>query len=1119
VPAEPYRGIEPFRYEDHAIFFARDEETRLLANLVVVYRGVFLYGASGNGKSSLVNAGLLPQVRRLGFEAVRVRVQPQAGQELVVDELAIPDDDGEVMPFLFATGEAVASRVVLSVAEFEERLLAASAEHRPLIIFDQFEEILTLFDDAGGVASKLELTMMIGRLLRGSLPVKLLFAFREDYLAGIAQLLLEHPELVDRKLRLGPPAAADLAKIIRGPFEAFPGGFERELDEELAASLSKELAQRFGTGDVSLSEVQTVCLRLWRSPDPARLLADRKVQGLLEDELGEALDAFTPDVRAAAVAVLSEMVTSSGTRNVISAEDLRVRVRHADDQIPVKLIDEALERLESTAKLIRRERRRDVDLYEIISEFLVPWISERREEALLEKQHRRDELRREQERARDRRRLRIFGAIAMALLVVVAIVAALAVSATKARDEAESRTVDANSLALAGSAAEPLTSRPDISLGIAFEAYRLRQRPATSFAVRQSLLAARRSGLRGVLAADGGFLNDLAISPDGKVIAAASSVRKSNTVLLWNAATRARIGQLEGPRGRISAVAFSPDSRTLAAAGTDGMVRLWDVGTRALRASHRAGVGAINDVAFSPDGRSIAVAGYHGASLGRISAKATFKLLGGSRSTTAVDVAFSPDGRHLVSAGFDGLTAWNPAKIRDRGTLFGPGGLNSANFSPDGKRIVTAGTDGNIRVWAYDSGAQIGGAFTGHEGAAKDATFSADGKLVASAGHDGTVRIWDAANGTQLALLRGHIDDVSSVAFSPDGKLLVSAGELDSTVRLWNPATRTRQGVLKPDGDDPFDIAYSADGRTLAAVSVKSTSMWNPQMPARRRSLAPGTLMSAIAFKPGANVVAAASYLDGTIRLWNVATNEQIGTLASSAKSLDEVAFSRDGKTVAAAGEDGTVYLWRPPARKPFGRLRFGTQVTGIAFSPDGRTLAVAGAREAAALYDVAGLTRKGSLIGHSNYLSAIAFSPDGKLVATASSDRTVRLWDPSTLKQVGLLSGHTDAVRAVAFSPDGTIVASAGDDATVRLWDPQTSRSLGRLDGHSKAVNSVAFSPDGQTIASASADDTVRLWKEILWRDLRELRSTVCDALLTGISRADWVQHARDIPYRRSCP
>jgi hypothetical protein len=365
---------------------------------VAVYRGVFLYGDSGNGKSSLVNAGLLPQARRLGFEPVGVRVQPRAGEELVIEPIEVSDDGAELLPSpLVPEAERGAARVVLSIAEFEEQVRAASQEHRPLLVFDHFEEILTLFEDD---AARTAVAAMIVRLLGEPLPVKLLFAFREDYLGRVKQLLGARPELIDQALRLGPPSNDALETIIRGPFERFPGHFERELDPELTRRLRAALTERFGTGDVSLSEVQTVCLRLWESADPGALLAARGVQGVLEDELGEALNAFSPELRAAAVALLGEMVTATGTRNFISAEDLRQRIREEDEQIAPALLDEALGRLAQESRLVRRERRRDLYLYEITSEFLVPWISQWREELRLV---------RERERRERRRLVRILG--------------------------------------------------------------------------------------------------------------------------------------------------------------------------------------------------------------------------------------------------------------------------------------------------------------------------------------------------------------------------------------------------------------------------------------------------------------------------------------------------------------------------------------------------------------------------------------------------------------------------------------------------------------------------------------------------------------------------------------
>jgi hypothetical protein len=260
-----------------------------------------------------------------------VRVQPRADEELVVERIVIEEDREVFLPSLFAPEDDAPPRTVLSTAAFDERLRAGCDSCRPLLIFDQFEELVTLFEDAGERELQQRIAESLVALVRDEvLPVKVLFAFREDYLARVKQLLGAVPELVDQALRLSPPHAAELTTIIRGPFERYPGQFEPELTSELAERLRERLAQRFGTGEVSLSEVQTVCLRLWQSADPAALLDEKGVQGLLEDYLGEELEAFPPDLKYPAVALLGQMVTAQGTRNVISAESLVERVREED---------------------------------------------------------------------------------------------------------------------------------------------------------------------------------------------------------------------------------------------------------------------------------------------------------------------------------------------------------------------------------------------------------------------------------------------------------------------------------------------------------------------------------------------------------------------------------------------------------------------------------------------------------------------------------------------------------------------------------------------------------------------------------------------------------------------
>ena len=383
IPEAPYRGLEPFRYADAPIFFARTREVSKLLRYVTIYRGVLFYGDSGAGKSSLINAGLIPELVEEGFTPDRIRVQAVENEELIIERISrTASGQPSYLPSNFADDAETAPTKSLSVKDLKKSLEALPADKMPFLIFDQFEEIVTLFEEAR-VGKKLEeslklqdsiLDVLVDLIGDPGLKVKLLFVFREDYLAKLHKFLNRCPDLTDQFMRLTPPAndALVLDDIIGKPFQTFSGKFGNEFSEELIKNLKAQLKDRSEATTLNLSEVQVACLKLWQADAPEALLERRKVEGLLEDYLNESLGNLPKDLSEASIALLRRMVTSSGTRNVISEDDLIVSVKK--EGFTEEKIKNSLNALTNQTKLVRRERRHDTFFYQIVSEFLVPWI-------------------------------------------------------------------------------------------------------------------------------------------------------------------------------------------------------------------------------------------------------------------------------------------------------------------------------------------------------------------------------------------------------------------------------------------------------------------------------------------------------------------------------------------------------------------------------------------------------------------------------------------------------------------------------------------------------------------------------------------------------------------------
>lgn len=478
-------------------------------------------------------------------------------------------------------------------------------------------------------------------------------------------------------------------------------------------------------------------------------------------------------------------------------------------------------------------------------------------------------------------------------------------------------------------------------------------------------------------------------------------------------------------RDLITAVAFTPDGRTLITASHDKTVLLHDVATgRATVIAQHAD--RVTSVDVSADGRFVASAGYDG--VVRVYDQVTKNSRELREHAGAVKyIAFSPTGDRLASVSSDGTVGfWNASTLKgirqaaqaDR-DLFGA-------FSPDGTSFVSGSHGGALKIWRADG--TMDRVLTGHQGPVKSAAWTPNGKMIVSGGQDGTVRSWSVKDGKEKVIFSDP-SAVQALALSHDGTKLAIA-TMDGKVRLGaldNPSFR----VVGVHAERVSAVMFSRDGRYLASCGWdKTIRLVDLDSNANAVLLGHADIVDALAFDQNGTELASGSW-DKTVRLWKLPLRDMSRVLSGHSVGVHAVAFSPDGKQLASAGHDDTVRLWA-----------------------DGRQQKV--------------------FQGHTDHVYRVVFSPDGRLIASSSDDQTVRLW-PVDGSAPRVLQGHAADVEELAFSPDGTLLASASEDHTVRIWP--IAGGAPRVLLHPRDVTALAFDRTGGHLATAARDGAVRIW------------------------------------------
>jgi WD40 repeat protein len=248
-----------------------------------------------------------------------------------------------------------------------------------------------------------------------------------------------------------------------------------------------------------------------------------------------------------------------------------------------------------------------------------------------------------------------------------------------------------------------------------------------------------------------------------------------------------------------------------------------------------------------------------------------------------------------------------------------------------------------------------------------------------------------------------------------------------------------------PAGEDPLsdtDIAkikqWIDAGASGPAPNEASHPVPNPSTPTILPEVSLVSPVSSLKVSPDGSLLAVGGYRE--VRLLDPISGKLLGTLSGHADYVRSIAFSPDGRMLAAAGgapqTKGEIKIWDTQSQQLLKNLR-----------------------------------------GHNDCIYSVAWSNDGKLIATGSYDRMVKLWDATTGKELRNLQDHIDAVFSVSFSPGGKLLASASQDRTVKIWDIATGKRLFTLSDASDGLTSVAYSPTGDRVAAVGYDKTIYVW------------------------------------------
>jgi WD40 repeat protein len=1141
IRKSPYVGLVPYSEEDTLFFFGREREREVIAGNLLASRFTVFYGPSGVGKSSVLRAGVVPDLRKLARGSAQELGHPEfvvaaldSWRDNPTARLAQHVDEAltDALPGTSLTQTPPGTRL-------SEFLRARTHECNVdlLIILDQFEEYFLYHEGEEGEGA---LATELPRATEDPhLRVNFLVSIRDDALSKIDVFKGRISNLFNNYLRIEHLDRKAAKDAIERPVKRFNEMNKEQPPVAVEEKLVDALLDQVRTGNVVLGEggVGTHSSSVVRSPEADRVetpylqlvlerLWDEEMRAgkralrldTLNTELGGAkrivqnhletvMATLGDEEKNAAARVFQHLVTRSGTKIAYPVLDLA-----GEAGLDQALLGDVLEKLSRRDVRVLRQvgpapgspHEARFERYEIFHDVLASAILAWRTDYLHAKE--REEAQRnaareaaehakqaaqnrELELAREKAALKTASArlsrrLAVALGVAAVVAAIAAGFALKERSEARTQAGLATSRELANIA--NTTVDDELRMQLAIEAVRA-SRTSEAVDALQRALQEHRVVLN--IAAHAGPVLSVLLTPDrGRLITTGA---QDSTIKIWDRSSGQNLATVKVDGGSL-ALSVSPDGKRLAFVTqieTDStQFSILDLDTHEVLSKTKIGEfsepdlffvdGSFAPIRISPDWTSIAALLRDGFAVWELSPSTLRFRISGADSITGF--SYSRDGATLALGSATGRIWLRSAQD---GSVISTlarqsDGISSVAFSPSGGLLITLALNGLLTVW--EPGQREPSVTYSEVPPARSLAFSSDSTFVATASEDGVRTLPILWKGTP-SLFDGT-SSVFQVLFSPDGSRLATVSEDEERIDAWYTNGELFQTFPGHDGG-ALAVRFTPDGRELITGGQDGRlKIWS--------------LFSEFTFKESGSITGLAYAASGrrlatmtwsNAYLWDTSTGEY-GTLSGGFDNRT-ISSTPDGKRIAVSN-DSVIRLFADTAQVELNTppgLRDGT---AAAFSPDGTHLA-SSRRGALILWNPVTLDSIRALRTDTFPVTAIAFSPDGQRVAAAAGGKAI-IWNLASSDTTVVIthapgeSGGRESILDVSLapwrgsgrSPQGEyLLATAGADGTARVTDAGSGAELFRV-SHLRPVRSVSFSPDGSLLATASEDESVRLWE-----------------------------------------